>query len=78
MEFGTGVMTITPWHSHEDFELAEKHKLEKEQIIDKYGKLLPIAQEFAGMKITEAREKIVEKLKDKGLLVFVDENYRII
>lgn len=75
MEFGTGVMTITPWHSHEDFALAEKYKLEKEQIIDKFGKLLPIAQEFSGMKIAEAREKIVEKLKDKGLLVSVDENY---
>lgn len=75
MEFGTGVMTITPWHSHEDFMLAEKYKLEKEQIIDKYGKLLPVAQEFAGMKINEAREKIVEKLKTKGLLVSVDENY---
>ena len=75
MEFGTGVMTITPWHSHEDFALAEKYKLEKEQIIDKYGRLLPIAQEFAGMKITDAREKIVEKLKTKGLLVSVDENY---
>ncbi len=75
MEFGTGVMTITPWHSHEDFGLAEKYKLEKEQIIDKYGKLLPIAQEFAGMKITDAREKIVEKLKEKGLLVSIDENY---
>ena len=75
MEFGTGVMTITPWHSHEDFALAEKYKLDKEQIIDKYGKLLPIAQEFAGMKIAEAREKIVGKLKEKGLLVSVDENY---
>ncbi|MFA5751404.1 MAG: valine--tRNA ligase [Candidatus Paceibacterota bacterium] len=75
MEFGTGVMTITPWHSHEDFALAEKYKLEKEQIIDKYGKLLPIAEEFSGMKITEAREKIVEKLKNKGLLVSIDENY---
>jgi len=75
MEFGTGVMTITPWHSHEDFTLAEKYKLDKEQIIDKYGKLLPIAEEFSGMKITEAREKIVEKLKEKGLLVSVDENY---
>ncbi len=75
MEFGTGVMTITPWHSHVDFLLAEKYKLEKEQIIDKFGKLLPIAQEFAGMKITDAREKIVEKLKAKGLLVSVDENY---
>lgn len=75
MEFGTGVMTITPWHSHEDFALAEKYKLDKEQIIDKYGKLLPVAGEFAGMKITEAREKIVEKLKNKNLLVSVDENY---
>ena len=75
IEFGTGVMTITPWHSHVDFQLAEKYKLEKEQIIDKYGKLLPIAQEFAGMKITDAREKIVEKLKEKGLLVSIDENY---
>ncbi len=75
MEFGTGVMTITPWHSHEDFALAEKYKLDKEQIIDKYSKLLPIAKEFAGMKINEAREKIVEKLKEKGLLVSIDENY---
>src|SRR3989338_6341732 len=75
MEFGTGVMTITPWHSHEDFALAEKYKLEKEQIIDQFGKLLPVAGEFAGMKISEAREKIVEKLKTKGLLVKVDENY---
>lgn len=75
MEFGTGVMTITPWHSHEDFALAEKYKLDKEQIIDKYGKLLPIAGEFAGMKISDAKEKIVEKLKNKGLLVSVDENY---
>ncbi|MEK7081202.1 MAG: class I tRNA ligase family protein, partial [Patescibacteria group bacterium] len=71
----TGVMTITPWHSHEDFALAEKYKLDKEQIIDQFGKLLPVAGEFAGMKITDAREKIVEKLKEKGLLVSVDENY---
>lgn len=68
MEFGTGVMTITPWHSMADFDIAERHKLDKEQIIDERGKLLPIAGEFAGMKITEARAKIVEKLKEKGLL----------
>jgi valyl-tRNA synthetase len=68
MEFGTGVMTITPWHSVADFEIAQRHNLDKEQIIDQYGKLLPIAGEFAGMKITEAREKIVAKLREKGLL----------
>ncbi len=75
MEFGTGVMTITPWHSHEDFALAEKYKLDKEQIIDKSGKLLEVAQEFAGMEIGKARDKIVQKLNAKGLLVSVDENY---
>ena len=61
-------MTITPWHDMVDFELAERHKLEKQQIIGFDGKLLPIAQEFAGMHITDARPKIVEKLKEKGLL----------
>ncbi|MDD2657472.1 MAG: valine--tRNA ligase [Candidatus Pacebacteria bacterium] len=69
MEFGTGVMTITPWHSMVDFDIAERHELDKEQIINEYGKLLPIAGEFEGMKITEAREKIVEKLRAKGLVV---------
>lgn len=74
-EMGTGAMTITPSHSHVDFELAEKYNLEKPQIIDFEGNLLPVAEEFAGMPIEEAREKIVEKLKEKGLLVKVDENY---
>lgn len=74
-EFGTGVMTITPWHDHVDFELAERHKLDKEQVIGFDGKLLPIAQEFAGMHIEDARPKIVEKLKEKGLLVSIKEDY---
>ncbi len=75
MEFGTGVMTITPWHDPIDFEIAQRHNLPYEQIIDWRGKLLPIAGEFAGMNIKDAREKIVEKLKGKGLLEKVDENY---
>ncbi len=75
MAFGTGVMTITPWHSQIDFELAERHGLDLEQIIDWRGKLLPIAQEFTGMKIAEAREKIVEKLAAKGLVSKIDEKY---
>ncbi len=74
-EIGTGAMTITPWHSMVDFEIAERHRLDKEQVIDKYGKLLPIAGEFAGMKIGDVREKIVEKLKRKGLLVKIEEEY---
>jgi len=73
MEFGTGVMTITPWHSMVDFEIAERHHLEKEQIIDKYGKLLPIAGEFAGIKIKDVREKIIQKLESKGLVDKIED-----
>ncbi len=76
MEFGTGVMTITPWHSQVDFELAQKYNLEIEQIIDWRGRLLPIAEEFAGMNIKDARPKIVEKLNSKGLLVRIDDKYK--
>ncbi|MFA6171324.1 MAG: valine--tRNA ligase [Patescibacteria group bacterium] len=74
-EFGTGVMTITPYHDMTDFEIAERHKLPGEQIIDFNGKLLPVAGEFAGMEILIARPKIVEKLKAKGLLVKVEDDY---
>ncbi|MDP2650068.1 MAG: valine--tRNA ligase [bacterium] len=75
MEAGTGVMTITPWHDATDFEIAQRHDLDFEQIIDERGRLLPIAGEFAGLKILEARPKIIGKLESKGLLVKVDEKY---
>ncbi len=74
-EFGTGVMTITPWHDATDFFMAERHGLDKEQVIDFDGNLMDIAGEFAGMHIGEARSKIVDKLDKKGLLVRIDENY---
>ncbi|NTW46348.1 MAG: valine--tRNA ligase [Candidatus Moranbacteria bacterium] len=73
--FGTGVMTITPWHDAIDFEIAERHRLESEQIIGFDGKLLDIAGAFAGEDILEAREKIIERLTEKGLVEKIDENY---
>jgi valyl-tRNA synthetase len=75
MEFGTGVMTITPWHDLTDFEIAQRHNLPYEQVIDWRGKLLPLTGEFAGLGINDARPKIVEKLQAKGLLEKVDEKY---
>ena len=74
-EFGTGVMTITPWHDATDFEIAQRHNLQGERIIDLMGKLLPIAGDFKGQHITKARPLIVEKLKEKGLVRDVDEKY---
>lgn len=75
MKFGTGVMTITPWHDATDFKIAERHGLDKEQIIDEYGKLLPIAREFTGLYATKARPLVIEKLQKKGLLEKTDDQY---
>jgi valyl-tRNA synthetase len=75
METGSGVMTITPAHSNIDFEIAQRHKLDIEKVIDERGILLPIAGEFAGQHIKKARAAIVEKLQAKGLVTKVDENY---
>jgi valyl-tRNA synthetase len=76
MEFGTGAMTITPWHDATDFEIAERHALEKEQIISFEGKLLPIAGEFAGLDIAAARPLVIEKLQKRGLVVKIQDGYR--
>ncbi len=69
MEFGTGVMTITPWHDMADFEIAKRHNLSGVEVIDKNGKLTDVAGEFKGLKIEVAREKVVERLKELELLV---------
>jgi len=75
-DFGSGAMTITPWHDATDFDIAERHNLSKEQVIGYDGKILPIAgKEFEGLNIFEARQKIVEKLASKGLLVRIEEGY---
>ncbi len=74
-DFGTGVMTITPWHDATDFEIARKHNLEAEQIIDWNGKLLSIAGDLEGVHIKKARPLVIERLKEKGLIEKIDEEY---
>ena len=74
-DFGSGVMTITPHHDKTDFDIAERHNLDAEQIIDDRGVLLPIAGEFSGQHIKKAREKIVEKMKEMDLYIRQDDNY---
>ncbi len=76
LNFGSGVMTITPWHSLIDYEIAKRHDLTYEQVIDFHGKLLPIAAEFAGQTIAQARPKIIEKLRSKKLIIREDKNYK--
>ncbi len=79
-EFGTGVVKITPYHDPADFTFWEKHKDEISQApqktIDYAGRLTNLAGPYSGTKAHVAREQIVQDLKEKGLLVKVDENYK--
>ncbi len=74
-DLGTGAMTLTPAHSFEDFELAKKHKLEVAQIIGPDGRLTEAAGSMRGMLTSEARKKVVEVLKRKGLIDRIDTDY---
>src|SRR3989339_799373 len=75
MATGTGAMTITPAHSFVDFELAQKYGFEVVEIIGQDGRLTQNAGKFAGLKVAEAREKIVAELQAKGLVERIDEEY---
>ena len=73
-DFGTGAVKVTPAHSIADAELAERHKLNSITIIDQYGKMTGKAgQDFEGLSTKEAREKVVEKLKELNLLEKVQD-----
>ncbi|MFA6981707.1 MAG: valine--tRNA ligase [Patescibacteria group bacterium] len=74
-QFGTGVVKVTPAHDKNDYEAGKRHNLEIKQVIGLDGKLTNIAGPYAGMKVSEARKVVVEDLKNKGLLVKVDEEY---
>ncbi len=70
MEFGTGAVKVTPAHDPLDFEIAERHNLEKIQVIGKDGKITVAAPEkYRGLKAEEARLLVVEDLKALGLVV---------
>lgn len=67
-DFGTGALGVTPAHSIIDWEMAERHKLPRIQVINEFAKMTVGAENLLGKKTTEAREVIVEWLRAEGLL----------
>ncbi len=67
-EFGTGCLKITPGHDPNDFEIGRKHGLEELSVIGFDGRMTEDAGEFAGLRVLEARDAVVEKLKATGNL----------
>ena len=71
MEFGTGVVKITPAHDPNDFEVGKRHSLEEIVVINDDATMNEKAGKYAGMDRYECRKALVEDLKEQGLLVKV-------
>lgn len=72
-EFGTGIVKITPAHDPNDFEVGNRHNLERIVCINPDGTMNENALEFNGLDRFTAREKLIEKLKEENLLISIEE-----
>lgn len=69
MKFGTGALKVTPAHDPVDFELGLKHKLEQINVMNVDASINLPDTDYHGMDRLEAREAIVEDLKERGLFI---------
>jgi len=77
--FGTGMVKVTPAHSMEDWEIAQRHKedaMPEKQVINFDGKLNHLTGKYEGMTVKEARKAMIPDMKEAGMLVYLDENYQ--
>lgn len=73
MEFGTGVVKITPGHDPNDFEVGKRHDLEIVNILNDDATINKNGGVYEGMDRYEARKAIVEELEKQGLLVKIED-----
>ncbi|MFQ5583584.1 MAG: valine--tRNA ligase [Calditrichia bacterium] len=73
-EFGTGAVKVTPAHDPNDFLIGQRHNLQQINIMDEHAALNSNAGPFAGLDRFEAREKVVEALKEQGLLLKIEKH----
>ena len=69
VEFGTGALKVTPGHDPNDFEIGREHGLEEITVIGEDGRITGAAPErFRGMSAEQARNAVVESLREEGAL----------
>ena len=73
MDFGTGVVKITPAHDPNDFEVGLRHNLEVINVMTDDAKITDDYPKYAGMDRYDARKAIVEDLKAEGALIKVED-----
>ncbi len=73
MEFGTGVVKITPAHDPNDFEVGKRHNLPEVNIMNDDATINENGGKYEGLDRYEARKQIVEELEKEGLLVRIED-----
>lgn len=73
MDFGTGVVKITPAHDPNDFEVGNRHHLPRVNVMNDDGTMNDLAGIYAGMDRFTARKEIVKDLKEQGILTEIEE-----
>ena len=71
-EFGTGVVKITPAHDPNDFEVGERHNLERIKVLNPDGTMNDNAGIYSGLDRFECRKRLVEDLENSGLLIEIE------
>ncbi len=66
--FGTGAVKITPAHDPNDFEVGQRHNLERIQVIDFDGTMINVPQQFKGLTAEDARKRTVAALEAQELI----------
>ena len=72
MEFGTGVVKMTPAHDPNDFEVGNRHNLERILVMNEDGTMNELAGKYVGMDRFECRKQIVKDLQEEGVLVEIE------
>src|SRR5206468_1545672 len=70
---GTGCVHTAPGHGHDDFVIGKKYGLEIYCPVDNAGKFTPEVEHFAGLNVFEANPKIVDFMRERGVLLFSEE-----
>ena len=74
MEFGTGVVKVTPAHDQNDYEVGKRHDLEFITVFDEKGILNDYAEEFKGLDRLKARDIIAQRLQEEGFIVKIEDH----
>lgn len=74
MEFGSGAVKITPAHDPNDFEIGNRHNLERILVMNENGSMNNKAGKYEGMDRFECRKQIVEDLQTSGVLFKIEEH----